>query len=93
MSESTATWILFLSNLSIAFQGVIADSLVVIQARKYPGEGSEELTTFSWTGASIGGLLGSITAAHITEYYDPKYCFMIESFLGFLVLVSALAMT
>ena len=37
---------LFLSNVGIAFSDVIVDSLMVIQARKDPEQGSEELSTF-----------------------------------------------
>lgn len=48
-SENMSMWMLFLSNLSIAFSDVIVDSLMVIQARRFPEDGSEELTSFCWT--------------------------------------------
>ena len=35
-TETLACWMLFVSNLSIAFCDVIVDSLMVTQARKYP---------------------------------------------------------
>ena len=84
-NESLATWMLFLSNLSIAFSDVIVDSLMVIQARRYPEDGSEDLNTFSWTLMSIGGLVGSIAAAFLTENYEPRYCFMCSSIMGLVI--------
>lgn len=68
-SESMAAWMLFFSNVSIAFSDVIVDSLMVIQARRYPEDGSEELNAFSWTCMSLGGLFGSFAAAILTEKY------------------------
>ena len=65
-SVNLATWMLFLSNLSIAFSDVIVDSLMVIQARKYPNGGAEDLSAFSWTCMSVGGFFGSIAAAYLT---------------------------
>lgn len=80
--ETLATWMLFLSNLSIAFSDVIVDSLMVIQSRKYPDEGAEELNSFSWSCMSMGGLIGSITAAFLTQHYEPRYCFLFSSTMG-----------
>ena len=76
---------LFMSNLSIAFSDVIVDSLMVIQARRYPEDGSEDLNTFSWTFMSIGGFAGSIAAAVMTESYEPRYCFMFSSIMGLII--------
>ena len=38
-----ATICLFMSNLSVAFSDVIVDSLMVIQSRRSPEDGSEDL--------------------------------------------------
>ena len=61
-----AIWMLFFSNLSIAFSDVIVDSLMVIQARKFPDHGAEDLNSFSWLCMSFGGFFGSIAAAFLT---------------------------
>ena len=84
-SEELATWMLFFSNVSIAFSDVIVDSLMVVQARRYPKEGSEELNAFCWTCSSVGGLLGSISAAVITQHYHPSYCFYFSSLMGLII--------
>ena len=83
--EQLATWMLFLSNLSIAFSDVIVDSLMVIQARKFPDSGAEDLNSFSWTCMSVGGFFGSIAAAFLTEKYEPQYCFMFSSVMGLVI--------
>jgi hypothetical protein len=38
---------LFLQSLSMSFNSVIVDSIMVAQARQYPKEGSAELNSFS----------------------------------------------
>ena len=82
--------LLFLSNISVAFSDVIVDSLMVIQSRNFPEEGPEELNAFSWTCFSIGGLLGSTVAAVLTQNYEPKYCFLYSSVMGFVIAAVAL---
>ena len=76
---------LFISNLSVAFSDVIVDSLMVIQSRKYPEKGADELNSFSWTCYSMGGLSGALLAAILTERYEPKYCFFYSSLMGFVM--------
>lgn len=88
-----AAWMLFFSNVSIAFSDVIVDSLMVIQARRYPEDGSEELNAFSWTCMSIGGLVGSFAAAILTEEYEPGYCFLFSSGMGLVIFVVAIKMS
>ena len=80
---------LFLSNFSIAFSDVIVDSLMVIQARRYPEDGSEDLNTFSWTWMSVGGLIGSLIAAFLTENYEPRHCFTFSSIMGLVIAFTA----
>jgi MFS family permease len=75
-------WLLLIFNFSVAFADVIVDSLMVIQARKNPRYGAGELNAFMGTILAIGGFLGSIIAAIVTEYYDPRYCFALSSFIG-----------
>lgn len=91
-SINAATWMLFFSNFSIAFSDVIVDSLMVIQARRYPEDGSEDLNSFCWTCMSIGGLVGSMIAAVLTESYEPRHCFMFSSFMGLVIAYTATRM-
>ena len=80
----------FLTTLSIAFSDVVVDSIIVIQARKDPKNGSAYLSTFTWTCQAAGGLTGAISAAFLTQDNDPKVCFVIYAFLGLILLFGAL---
>lgn len=86
-TEDLAVWMLFLSHLSVAFSDVIVDSLMVIQARKYPGSGSEELGSYSWTCMALGGFCGSIAAAFLSENYEPQSCFFFSAAMGLVLVI------
>jgi hypothetical protein len=84
-SAELASVLLFLSNIAIAMSDVVLDSLMVVQSRLDPKYGSEDLQSWSWFFCSFGGIFGSITAAFLTESYDPKYCFAISAALSFVI--------
>lgn len=88
-SEKSAALMLFLTSLSVAFSDVIVDSLMVIQARKDPRCGAEELNTFLFTMNAIGGLFGSITAAILTQNFEPRYCFFFSALIGLSIAISS----
>lgn len=79
---------LSLSALAIAFSDVIVDALMVIQSRRYP-DGAEDLQTLAWCSLSIGGLVGSVVAAFLTENYDPTHCFQVTALFGLVIAVVA----
>ena len=56
-----------ISSLSIAAMDVIIDSLMVVQSRKDPELGSEELQSFSWVCLGFGGIVGSLVAGMLTS--------------------------
>lgn len=72
---------LTVSSLSVAMMDVILDSLMVIQARKYEN-GEDELQTYSWAMMSLGGILGAVLAAILTESFNPAYSFMFIALIG-----------
>ena len=79
---NSAAWCIFMSNLGVAFSDVLVDSLMVIQSRKYPDGGAEELMAFAWVSLSVGGFIGSFIAAIFTQNYEPKYCFAFSALLS-----------
>lgn len=81
LNPNFCTVMLVLSNLSVAAMDVIVDSIMIVQSRAYPDDGSEELQSFSWACLGMGGVVGSLAAAFLTEKYteDPAYCFMASS--------------
>ena len=84
-----ATFCLFMSSFSVAFSDVIVDSLMVIQSRRRPKDGSELLQGWCWFWCSVGGFSGSITAAYLVERYDPTVSFQICSIVGLITIVFA----
>ena len=66
---------------------VIIDSLMVIQSRKFPVGGSEQLQTFSWVMAACGSIVGALIASYLTEQPNPRYCFLINSVVGLAVAI------
>ena len=87
-SVRVAVVCLFTSNVGVAFSDVCVDALLVIQSRRYP-KGAEELQTLAWSSLSIGGLFGSISAAFITQNYDPSLCFQLSGFIGLIIAIIA----
>lgn len=78
-----------IASLSIAAMDVIVDSIMVVQSRRYPDDGSEELQSYSWCCLGVGGIVGSLVAAILTEGYDPSYSFFASSITAlFLVICS-----
>jgi MFS family permease len=78
-SATICTCLLTISSLSIAAMDVIADSIMVVQSRRFPEAGSVELQTYSWSCLGLGGIVGSVSAAILTERYDPSYSFFAAS--------------
>ena len=38
-----------------------------------------------WTCLALGGFIGSFIAAYLTENYEPRYCFLFSSIMGFVI--------
>ena len=78
----SVTLILMLSTTGIAMFEVVIDALMVVQSRRDKEHGSEDLQSFSWGCLGIGGILGSLLAAFMTQNYHPKYCFFVSGLMG-----------
>ena len=71
---------------------VVVDGLMVMQARRDQLNGSQDLQTYSWQLLGFGGIIGGVSGGLITQYYDTHFIFFIFGFLGFLIMLSGLAM-
>jgi hypothetical protein len=77
-------------SLTVAALDVIVDSIMVIQSRRYPESGSDELQSYSWVCLSFGGILGSLFAALLTQNYSPRWSFLVSAGPPLLMLAVAL---
>jgi hypothetical protein len=55
--------------------------------------GAEEISSFGFSVMAIGGLIGSITGAFMTQNFEPRYCFITQAIvsLGIIVMASQLS--
>ena len=65
-SEYVIAFFLTLYATSVSFNDSIIDALMVMQARRDPDNGSEDLNSFTWLWLAIGGIVGSISAGFLT---------------------------
>lgn len=92
LTAELATALLFLSNMAVAMSDVVLDSLMVVQSRVDPENGSEDLQSWSWMCCAFGGIFGSVAAAFITESFDPSYCFAISMVISFVIVYQTMAL-
>ena len=72
---------------------VVVDSLMVMQARRDPKQGSQELQSFSWQITGLTAIVGGIIGAYFTGFLTPYWCFGIYSIFGLAVFLSAFSIT
>ena len=84
--------IMTMNSIAGAFMDVIVDALSVMQAKRDPKMGTQELQSFSWTLNGVASIFGGFSGAYLTGYVNPYWCFGIYAFAGVLVVLSALNM-
>lgn len=84
---------LTLAALSEAFVNVVADAIMCTQARKDPEHGSQDLIAFSWMAAGIGAMIGCFISGIMTQYFHPKYSFLMYSVMGLIVAANGFFLT
>lgn len=75
-SALEVTLYLMVASLSMAFSNVVVDAILVIQSRKDPFLGSQDLLSVSWLFQGIAGVLGCVIAGYTMERYHPRYAFL-----------------
>jgi MFS family permease len=84
---------IWISEFCGALMDVVVDGLMVIQQRKDPNGGSEQLQAFSYSMYGIGGIVGSLLGGYLTDDGKELWCFAIRGFVGLLMAFAALFIT
>lgn len=92
-NEKFSSFLLMIMSGTVAAMDVIVDSIMVIQSRRYPEDGSEQLQTYSWICLSLGGIVGSLAAAVLTEHYHPNWSFFASSLPALILSVVSIRLT
>ena len=71
---------------------VIADALMVMQAKRDPEQGSQDLQSLAWMITGIAAISGGIVSAFLTGFVNPYWCFGYYAIFGVLVVISSLCL-
>ena len=86
----SVTALMMLTMCATASTDVLADTLMVVEARKDPARGSEDLYTFSFTTQCLFGAFGALTGAYFTQYVHPRWGLLMYSFFGLSIFIGAI---
>ena len=81
--------LIVLNSVAGCFMDVIIDSLMVMQARRDPKQGSQELQAIVWQITGVTSVIGGISSAYFLGYFSPYWCFGVYALFGFAVFLSA----
>ena len=81
-SADVAAVFLFMVQLAVCFADVVMDAMMVIESRKNPKVGSQELLSFAWIVQAISAVIGAVCASFLLQYQSPFYCFFIYALAG-----------
>lgn len=90
-NASTVMWFALFNSGAGAVMDVVVDGLMVINSRKDPNFGSEELQSYSWGFYGLGGIVGcTLSAILLGPLETPQACFFVMAFFGAAVGISGL---
>lgn len=88
-SSIVVTALLFTASFSMAFSNVTIDAVLVVQSRKDPYLGSQDLFSIAWLSNGLAGVVGCVIAAFMCEDFHPKWAFLIYGCWGLVLIVAA----
>ena len=88
-SSIVVTALLFSASFSMAFSNVPIDAVLVVQSRKDPYLGSQDLFSIAWLANGIAGVIGCVIAAYVCEDFHPKWAFLIYGCWGLVLLITS----
>lgn len=87
--QATVVVVLTLFELSEAVADVLADALMVQEARKDPESGSSSLQSFCWIVLALGGLVGGPLGGLALEYFSAKQVIAMQAFAPMLLVLTS----
>ena len=66
------------------------DAVLIVQSRKDPEFGSQDLVSVMWLTQSLAGVIACTVAAVTMEKFHPKYAFLGYGFYGLFAFISCL---
>lgn len=90
---SVVVALLALTSMAEAFMNVVVDAMLCKQARKDPEHGSQDLISFSWMATGVGGIMGCVIGGVMTQYFHPRYSFLLYSIFGMISAVNGMQLT
>jgi len=87
-SAVVVTSLLFVASLSMAFSNVVIDAVLVVQARKDPYLGSQDLFSIAWLFQGLAGVVGCCIAAFVLQDSHPKWAFLTYGCWGLVLFVA-----
>jgi MFS family permease len=71
ISAGTLCILAVVNSFGGAFMDVIVDGMMVVNSRKNPEAGSEELQAYSWGFYGVGGVVGNLASGILLSGKDP----------------------
>jgi len=90
-SARSATIMIGLASMAIAFFDAIIDALVVQRARLEPEGDAGSLQAFTWAAMSVGGIASAYFSGFLLEVWGARTVFAITATLPLLVTIAAFA--
>ena len=93
--EEPSTLLFFLTLLNSANAGadVLVDALMVMQAKRDPINGSQELQSLSWFVRQVATFIMGFTGAYLVAQYGAYSLFLAQAISGFSILMLSLMMS
>jgi len=79
--------------MALAFINVVIDAIIIVQSRKDPQHGSQNLMSVAWMAMGVGGVIGCMGGGFLTQYSHPRYAFLAASGMGLIIALIGTCLT
>lgn len=92
-SVQVVSTLLLISSMAICWNDTIVDGLIVVQQRRDPLHGSQDLQVFSYICLAFGGVVPNALAILLSLKMSLSACYVVPSIIGCAILASALMLS